>query len=414
MLLTALSAAEINGMLLSLFFLLLAQDVAPAPNAAADLSAAIELAQAGRNAEALVAMQKIAAANPEDHLTRIWIANVHMRMGHPNLAEAVYRGVVLEDPRSVDAWIGLGMALLHQDRITEALEVLARAEEMAPENPNVVSALASGYQLAGDDRRSISYRQRLVAMSPTKANAMLLEDARRTYGHRIETQAYDEDFTGPTQSTRASDIAINYRLSDVVRVIGRAQLQTKFGRREDREGAGIEWRWTPWGTITGQVLVGDNNRVLPQRDYMGRVDYGYHRTTWTGQLRYFDLYGANVVMLSPGVTVAPAPRWTVGLRYALTSTDFATITGIRSHTLDVRIAREIAPRIWARGGYVRGVENFDNFSIDRAGEFKANTASGAVQILLPSLTSIVGSYDYQWRKDDVRMGRASVSLVQAF
>jgi hypothetical protein len=119
-------------------------------------------------------------------------------------------------------------------------------------------------------------------------------------------------------------------------------------------------------------------------------------------------------MLSPGVTLAPAPRWTVGLRYALTSTDFATVTDIKSHTFDLRIARELTPRIWARGGYVRGVENFDNFSVDRAGEFRANTATAALQILLRSLTSILGSYDYQWRADDVRMGRASIALVQAF
>jgi len=26
----------------------------------------------------------------------------------------------------------------------------------------------------------------------------------------------------------------------------------------------------------------------------------------------------------------------------------------------------------------------------------------------------VGSYDYQWRNDDVRMGRARIALVQAF
>jgi YaiO family outer membrane protein len=378
-------------MLLSLF-LLLAQNVAPASNAAAaaDLSAAIEL------------------------LTRLWIANVHMRMGHPELAEPVYRSIALEDPDNVDAWVGLGTALLHQDRIVEGLDVLRRAEQIAPENPNVVGALAHAYQLAGDDRRSISYRQRLVTMSPTTTNVMLLEDARRSHGHRIETQAYDEDFSGPTQSTRASDIAINYRLSEVVRVIGRAQLQTKFGRREDREGGGIEWRWTPWGTVTGQVLVGNGNRVLPQHDYLGRVDYGYHSTTWTGQLRYFDFFGANVLMLSPGVTLAPAPRWTVGLRYALTSTDFATLTGVKSHTFDVRVARELAPRISARGGYVRGIENFESFSIDRAGEFRANTATAALQILLPSLTSIVGSYDYQWRADEVRMGRASIALVQAF
>jgi hypothetical protein len=335
-------------------------------------------------------------------------------MGHPDLAESVYRSITVEDSRSMDAWVGLGMALLHLDRIVEALDALARAEQIAPENPNVVGALASAYQLAGDDRRSISYRERLLTMSPTKANAMLLEDARRAYGHRIETQAYDEDFTGPTQSTRASDIAINYRWSEVVRVIGRAQLQRKFGRRENREGGGVEWRWTPWGTVTGQVLVGASNRVLPQRDYLGRIDYGYHRATWTGQLRYFDFFGANVLMLSPGVTLAPSRRWTVGLRYALTSTDFATVTGIQNHTFDVRVAREIAPRIWARGGYVRGVENFDNFSVDRAGEFRAKTATGALQILLPSLTSILGSYDYQWRQDRVRMGRVTVSFVQAF
>ena len=50
-------------MLLSLFLLLLAQDVAPAQTtaAASDLSAAIELAESGRNAEALAAMQKIVA-----------------------------------------------------------------------------------------------------------------------------------------------------------------------------------------------------------------------------------------------------------------------------------------------------------------------------------------------------------------
>lgn len=403
-------------MLLSVFLLLLAQDVVPASNTAAssDLSIAIELAQAGQNAEALAAMQKIAAAHPEDHVTRLWIANVHMRMGHPELAEPVYRSITIDDPGNVDAWVGLGTALLHEDRIVEGLDVLRRAEQIGSENPNVIGALATAYQLAGDDRRSIEYRQRLVTMAPTRANVMLLEEARRAHGHRIETQAYDEDFTGPTQSTRASDVVVNYRLSEAVRVIGRAQLQTKFGRREDREGAGIEWRWTPWGTVTGQVLVGSSNRVMPQRDYLGRIDYGYHSTTWTGQVRYFDLFGANVLMLSPGVTVAPLPRWTVGLRYALTSTDFGTVTGIQSHTFDVRVARELTPRIWARGGYVRGVENFENFSIDRAGEFRANTAIGAIQILLPSLTSIVGSYDYQWRPDDVRMGRASIALVQAF
>jgi hypothetical protein len=153
---------------------------------------------------------------------------------------------------------------------------------------------------------------------------------------------------------------------------------------------------------------------MPQRDFLGRVDYGYHRATYTGSLRYFDFFGANVTMLSPGVTVAVTPRWTFGLRYALTTSDTATASSIKGHTLDLRAAHEIVPRVWARGGYVRGVESFENFSIDQIGDFRANTANAAVQILLPSLTSIIGSYDYQWRQNSVRMGRINVSLVQAF
>ena len=118
--------------------------------------------------------------------------------------------------------------------------------------------------------------------------------------------------------------------------------------------------------------------------------------------------------LAPGVTVAVTPQWTLGARYAFTTTDTATATGTEAHTLDLRAAHEIAPRIWVRGGYIRGIENFDQFSVDHIGDFRANTATAAVQFLFPSLTSIVGSYDYQWRSNNVRMGRINVSLVQAF
>ena len=235
-------------MLLSLFLLLLAQDVAqPVNNIAPDLPAAIQLAQEGRSAEALAALQKIAAANPNDHLARLWIANVHERMGHPELAAAVYHSIVLEDARDVDAWIGLGTALLQEDQVADGLDALRRAEQLAPQNPNVLAALGGGYHLAGQSVQSVGYYEKLATMSPTEANMFALENARREYRHRIESQTYDEQFNGTTPSTRGEDLAVNYRLSEIFRVIGRAQFQRKFARNENREGGGIEWRWTPWG-----------------------------------------------------------------------------------------------------------------------------------------------------------------------
>jgi tetratricopeptide (TPR) repeat protein len=404
-------------MLLSLLLLMLAQDGPPqaAPNnIAPDLPAAIELSQLGQNAEALVVLQKIAAANPNDQLARLWIAQVHDRMGHPDLAEPVYHSIVLEDPRNVEALIGVGVTLLEQDQVDAGIDALERAEQLAPQNLNVLVALGDAYRRIGRSERSLAYFQRVFAVSPTPAHLLALEQARREQGNWVEGQAYDENFNGSTKDTRGMDITVNMRVSEALRVAGREQLQTKFGRRENRAGGGVQWRWTPEIALTGQVLVGTGNRVLPQADYLGQIDYSYHRATWTGAVRYFDFFGAKVVMVSPAVTMTPWTTWTFGLRYAMTKTDTVASTGVRGHTLQLRAAHQIRPRVWLHGVYTRGVENFENFSSDRIGAFHANTETAAVQVLLRKLTSIVGSYDYQRRAGGVRMGRANVAVAQSF
>jgi YaiO family outer membrane protein len=403
-------------MLLSLFLLMLAQAATPqtTPTNAAPVPAAVQLTEQRQDAEALAALQKIAAANPNDHVARLQIAHLHERMGHPDLAEPVYRSIVLEDPRNVEALVGVGVALLAQDQVSASIDVLERAEQLAPEDAAVLAALGDAYQHAGRTERSIGYFERATAIAPTPEHRFALEQARREHGHRVESQTYDEQFSGNTPDTRGTDLGVNVRLSETLRVAGRGQVQTKFGRRENRAGGGGQWRWSPTTTVTGQALVGKGNRVLPQGDYLGQIDYAYHRAVWTASVRYFDFFGANVTMVSPAVTLTPSNSWTLGLRYAMTSTDTATVSGVRGHSLQLRAAHEIRPRIWLHGGYTRGVENFDNFSVDRIGEFRAHTGTAAVEFVLPTLTSIVGGYDYQHRDGGVTMGRINVSLVQSF
>jgi YaiO family outer membrane protein len=404
-------------MLLSLFLLMLAQaaTLEPTPtSAAADLPAAIQLSQQGQDAEALAALQKIAAANPNDRVARLQIADLYVRLGHPDLAEPVYRSIVLEDPRNVEALVGVGVALLAQDQVSASIDVLEHTEPLAPEDAALLTALGDANRRAGRTERSIGYFERATAISPTPEHRFALEQARREYGHRVESQTYDEQFSGNTPDTRGTDLGVNVRLSETLRVVGRGQVQTKFGRRENRAGGGGQWRWSPTATVTAQALVGNGNRVLPQGDYLGQIDYGYHRAVWTATVRYFDFFGANVTMVSPAVTLTPSNAWTLALRYAMTSTDTATVSGTRGHSLQLRAAHEIKPRIWLHGGYTRGVENFDNFSVDRIGEFRAHTGTGAVEFVLPTLTSIVGGYDYQHRANGATMGRINISLVQSF
>ena len=173
-------------MLLSLFLLTLALDATPqgTPNSstAADLPAAIQLTQQGQDAEALAALQKIAAANPSDHQARLWIARVHERMGHPDLAEAVYRSIVLEDPQNVDAIVGVGVTLLTQEQVDASIDMLERAEQLAPEDANVLTALGDAYLRAGRTERSIGYFERAAAIAPTPAHLFAVEQAHRQIG----------------------------------------------------------------------------------------------------------------------------------------------------------------------------------------------------------------------------------------
>lgn len=331
------------------------------------------------------------------------------------LAEAVYRSVLLEDGNSVEAMLGVGRALLERDEPADAIEMFERAEKLAPQSDDVLEWLGRAYRQAGRPDRAIVYFEQAVALAPTEQHRLSLEDARRTYFHRVETRGFSEQFSSNTPDTRSGEVAVHYRLSDTLRVAGRGQVQRKFGIREERGGGGVEWRWKPAITLRGHALVGHNTTVMPEGDYFGELDYTHRRASWTAGVRYFDFTGARVHVFSPAVSWLASERLSMGVRYALSLTKSNTLlsrTG--GHSVHVRGAYRLYPRLWVTGGYAGGVDDFENFSIDRIGDFRANTESVGVRYELPSLTSLVGSYEHQRRERGLSMNRVTISLAQSF
>src|SRR5919112_1407239 len=91
------------------------------------------LASRGAHEEALKRFQALAAANPDDTVSRLWIGRLHLRMGQPRRAAGVFESLVAVDGRNIDALSGLGVALVEAGEWTRAKEVLARAEAIAPD-----------------------------------------------------------------------------------------------------------------------------------------------------------------------------------------------------------------------------------------------------------------------------------------
>ena len=390
------------------------QEQAPA-GAPPTHAAAVELAQSGKHQEALDAFRRIAAANARDQQARIWIGRLHARMGHHDLAEPVFRSVTFENPANVEALVGLGETLAALGRVDEALEVLERAEKAAPENAAVLAALGDAHRRAGHTTASLGYLRRAVATSPTREHRESLERTRMIHGHRVESTSFVESYTAPVADTGTADVGVNVRVTDRFRLFGRGQVQRKFSRTDQRGGLGAEWRWRPETTFTAHALVGTGNEVLPELDVNLDVGHLYEGKEWTIGARLIQFDGADVAVVSPGVTWWYDDRLTLGLRYHLSLTYFDVgLDRQEAHSASLQGAYRVHPRVWLRLGYARNVENFDYLSPDRIGDFRGDTASGGLRLDLPTLTSLMGLYEYQWRANDEAMNRFTLSFAQRF
>jgi YaiO family outer membrane protein len=400
--------------LLLLSFLAEPQAAPPAP--IPTHAQAEALAREGQYDTALEAFRRIAAQDPRDLQARLWIARLHGWMGNPDQAEPVYRSVLIEDPASFEAMLGVGTSLVALGRLEDGIEMLERAERMQPQNPELLDALGRAYATEGRTTRALLYAERAWGVAPTDPNRQALEQARLIHGHRVEIGSFGERYNTAAPDTGSVDLRVNVRLQENLRLVARGQHQEKFGFSEQRGGAGLEWRWRPRTLLFAQALVGpQGNDVLPRVDVAGEIAHTYGPAQWIAGYRLFDFPTARVSVFSPGVTWWPGVRVSLAARYYSTWTEFATAdTPVQGHSVVLRGAFRAAPRLWTHVGYARGTEDFETLSPDRAGDFRADTVSGGLRLDLPSLTSVLGIYEHQWRPDAIEMQRVTISLMQRF
>lgn len=365
---------------------------------------------------ALAAFRRIAANDPRDHEARLSIGRLHGLMEHPELAEPVYRSVLLEDPASFEAMLGLGRTLVALGRVDEGIALLERAETAQPQNAELLETLGRAYRATGRTTRALLYAERAIALAATGSTRQALEQARLAHGHRVAITSFGERYNTTASDTGNVDLRASFRVTDTVRITGRGQHQEKFGFSEQRGGGGVEWLWRPRTRLSAHALVGPRgNDVLPRVDIAGEVARTEGPAEWVAGYRFVDFPSAQVSVISPGVTWWPNARTSVGARYFLSLTELPALPSRQEgHALALRGTRRLASRVWGLAGYTRGADDFDTLSPDQTGDFRAHAVSGGLQFDLPSLTSLLGTYEHQWRRNSIRMHRASLSLVQRF
>ncbi|MFM6985042.1 MAG: tetratricopeptide repeat protein [Hydrogenophaga sp.] len=100
------------------------------------------LGQDGAFAEAIVLQQRLVQRRPADAVAWFNLGYLQERLGQWIPAERAFRRAADLAPHLDRAWYGLGLCLVGQSRLAEAIEPLQRSTQLQPMNPS------GWYQLA--------------------------------------------------------------------------------------------------------------------------------------------------------------------------------------------------------------------------------------------------------------------------
>lgn len=387
------------------------------PQAPDQRAEAERLARSGAHEEALKAFQALAAQNPDDIEARLWIARLHVLMGHPERAADVYQSIVAAQPQNVDALLGLGEALTTAGRFREASESLTRAEGLAADRPAILTAQGRLHRAAGRSTLALAYFERALALEPGNAEAkMALDSLRAERAHRMDlTYNFERFLDTEVPDTHAGTVEVNLRAADSLRVFGGYQHIRKFTRDEDRGGGGVEWVPRRDIRFRAAAFFGGNTEVLPDGDTTIDLDISRARIAFLGSVRYLSFDTSSTFIWSPGLTLTLNDRFAVTVRYYHSESDFDTFRNVTGNDgFGLKATGRVGRRVSINAGYLRGFEGLSLITIERTSQFGADNLSAGIRFDATPFTSIGAVYEHQWRELDTRVATAMINLIQRF
>jgi len=381
---------------------------------APDRAHAEDLARAGRTLEAMELFVQIVASDPGDVEARLWVARLALRLGRTADADAGFRSVLREHPTDVDARIGLGMVLTRTGAWQDALAILGEAERDAGDNADLLAALARAYRRGGDDRRALQYFERARTLSPDDPDLTSgFEAVARTYGHWVAFEGFGQG-GAPGTSAWSGTLTAGVRVAPRLHLDASGRIQNGSDYSDSVAGAGFVWRVQRATTAALHVLGGSGNVALATSDVFGDVVHYTGAFEIGAGLRRLSFVGASVVAASPVLAWNPDDRWRTDGRYTYSRSSFDnTAESSGDHSVLLRQTWQGWRRAAVQAGYAYGIESFEDLTADRLGSLGTTTVSAGFRIDVPSLTRITTTWEHQWRSNDTRVDRVTVSVVQS-
>jgi hypothetical protein len=286
-------------------------------------------------------------------------------------------------------------------------------EPDAGANADLFGALARAYRRAGNDRRALDYYRRAKALAPDDPDLVDgFEATVRAYGHSIVLEGFGE---GGANEAQSGSLAASVRVLPRLRVEGSARVQRRAGSYDTLGGGGAVWRVNRSTNLGARLVGGSGNTSLPTADltaavvnYAGAFEAG-------GSIRRLSFPDVGVTAASPLLAWDPGGRWRLDARYTYSRSLFeATGESSGDHSVLLRPTWRRWRRVDVNVAYAYGIESFENLTADRLEVLGATTIAAGLRIRMPSLTFVATTWEHQWRSNETRIDRLTMSVVQSF
>ena len=205
----------------------------------AAVSLSIGLSGSGRHPEAIAVLSEVARRTPDSSAIRADLGMALLASGDLDGGIAEFTAALEIDPRSAQAYCGLGLAYRQLERYQEAAEAFRTSEQLAPEQATASFNLGLVLAAVGDDHGARKAMLRAAALDPDDGE---IQQALQS----ILVPAVAPDASGPARaaekkaefSASISGDLTSFQLPDVLEFL---RLQSKTGSLmvASRQGAGI-------------------------------------------------------------------------------------------------------------------------------------------------------------------------------
>ena len=152
------------------------------------------LREANQNAEAYQVLQQGLAKLPDNPDLLYGTAMMADKLGKPDVSEQLMRKLIRLKPDHAHAYNALGYSLLERNqRIPEAVQLVEKALQLAPDDPAIMDSVGWGYYRSGKLDDSVKMLRRAFAANPDPEVAAHLGEVLWVRGDKSEAQKIWQD-----------------------------------------------------------------------------------------------------------------------------------------------------------------------------------------------------------------------------